>query len=320
MNTTTQIPASVDAYYDRKLLLRVYAANLHGMFAQMRPIVRNGGTGTIRFRRYTNLVPATTPLTEGQNPAGTLVSVTDLTATVLEYGNYIPLSSTVEWMTVNGELTELSDMLDENAVETLDILSRDVLNAGTSVFYGGNATLRSNVDSTDLIDVASLRLAQLYLKNNNAKKITRFASTNNDVDTQNLRECYVAIVHPDITETLRTLTGWIDREKYAHNIEVMPEEVGKLGDIRFIETTNAKVFAGEGASGIDVYSTLVLAREAYGRSYITGETTEMIIKPVGSAGAADPLNRFGTMGWYSTFITKRLNEQFMTRVEHASAY
>lgn len=320
MNTTAQVPASVDAYYSRRLLLRVMAANLHGMFAMQKEIPANSGTKTIRFRRYTPLSPATTPLVQGQNPAGDTLANTDITGEVQTYGNYVPLAAEVMWMTVNTELTEISDLLVDNAEESLDIITREVLNSGTVDYYGGNATDRGSIDSNDKVSETLLKEIALDMKNAKAKKLKRFASTNSDVDTQNMRETYVGITSPEVVEDLRGLTGWIDREKYPHtsSLDLMPEEVGKFGDFRFVETVNAKKWPGAGSGGTNVYSIVFLGQEAYGQVKITGQSLRSHIKPVGSAGAGDPLDRFGTMGWSSTFLAMRLNENFMARAEVAT--
>ena len=319
-NTTTNIPRAVNFYYDSIMLMRAEARLLHGTFAQTRPVPSNRSLDSIKFRRYDNLAVATTALVEGQNPASVNFVVTDVTVQVQEYGNYVEISSTLEWTTPElNEQTEWSSVLGYNAGDTLDIIMRDAYNAGTSVSYGGNATLRTNVDSTDLIDATVIKKAVRILKNNNAKHITSFSKTDRDVDTFNVRPCFVAIVHPNITYTLKGLTGWLDMEQYAHTTEMMPGEVGKLDEIRFIESTNAKVFAGVGTGGIDVYSTLVFAQDAVARTMITGNGLEMIYNAAGSAGSLDPLKRLATMGWFTTFAAVILNNAFLTRIESAAA-
>lgn len=87
--TRTQIPREVNNFYDRVLLerLRPYLQFLR--FGQVRDIPRKAGTNTIKFRRYNALSPATTPLTEGVTPSGSQLSVTDVTATVAQYGKKI---------------------------------------------------------------------------------------------------------------------------------------------------------------------------------------------------------------------------------------
>jgi N4-gp56 family major capsid protein len=97
----------------------------------------------------------------------------------------------------------------------------------------------------------------------------------------------------------------------------MEGEVGKFDEIRFIETPNAKVFTGAGASSIDIYSTLVFGMDAYGTTRISGEAMKNIVKPLGSAGSADPLDQRATSGWKATFVAKILNDAFITRIEHA---
>jgi N4-gp56 family major capsid protein len=42
-----------------------------------------------------------------------------------------------------------------------------------------------------------------------------------------------------------------------------------------------------------------------------------IVKPLGSAGTADPLEQRATSGWKATFVAKILNDAFLVRVEHA---
>lgn len=72
---------------------------------------------------------------------------------------------------------------------------------------------------------------------------------------------------------------------------------------------------GAGAAGRDVYSTLVLADNAYGVTEIEGGGLEHIVKQLGSAGSSDPLNQRATVGWKATKCAERLVEQFMVRIE-----
>ena len=62
---------------------------------------------------------------------------------------------------------------------------------------------------------------------------------------------------------------------------------------------------------------MILAAEFYGISRISGEAMRNIIKPLGSAGTADPLEQRSTSGWKATFIAKILNENYGLRIEHA---
>lgn len=316
-NTTrAQISRENTEFYDRTLLLRAVAYFVHTKFAQVRDIPRNGGTNTIKFRRYGNLSAATTALTEGVTPAGSSLSVTDITATVAQYGDFITISDVIDYESKDPVLVEAAEILGDQAGDTLDQLTRDVLVAGTVVTYVGQST-RSAITATNLITATEVRKAVRTLKNAKARRITRMINSSTGVATEPVAAAYIGICHPNTTYDLQDETGWVPVEKYANTVALMENEVGKIGEVRFIETTNAKVFSGAGSNGLDVYATIIMGTDAYGITRISGEAMKNIIKPLGSAGTADPLEQRATSGWKATFVAKILNDSFMVRLEHA---
>ena len=108
--------------------------------------------------------------------------------------------------------------------------------------------------------------------------------------------------------------------KYKNPERIYKGEIGELEGVRFIETTEAKKFTKAGASGIDVYATLVMGANAYATTMIEGGGLETIIKQLGSAGTADPLNQRSTVGWKATKVTEILSQQYMVRIETASTF
>jgi len=322
-NTTrTQIPAEVNNFYDRTLLERAIALLVHTRWAQVRDLPRNAGTKVIKFRRYGNLTAATTPLTEGITPAGSQLSVTDITATVAQYGDYITVTDVVSYESKDAVLMEASEILGDQNGDTIDQLCRDILNAGTGVIYSGSGhTSTVQVAAADVITYQNLDSASLNLKNNHAKPITRQVNSTVKYGTTPIPACFISIINPEITAKVATFTGWTPVEKYSNQATVLEGEVGSYSangtKIRFIETTNAKIKTGLGAAGIDVYCTLVLGANAYGITRVSGEALKNIIKPLGSAGSADPLDQRATSGWKATFVSKILNEDYIQRIESA---
>ena len=317
--TTTQIPAEVSNFYDRNLLDRATPLLLHTKWAQVRDIPRKAGTKIIKFRRYGNLAAATTPLTEGITPAGSQLSVTDITAEALQYGDFITVTDVLDFTTEDPELTQAGEILGDQAGDTVDQLTRDVLAAGSNVYYGGSATARDGVTSSDLITTTLLDKVIRLLKNNKARKVMQMVDPTNGYNTTPLNACYVGIVHPNVSYTLTGLTGFVPVEKYPNKKDVMDGEIGAYKEIRFVETTNAKVFSAAGASSIDVYATLVMGMHAYGITRVSGEAMRNIVKPLGSAGTADPLDQRATSGWKATFVAKILNNDYLVRIETAVA-
>lgn len=325
MNTTTrtQIPAEVNNFYDRTLLERAMPLFTHLRWAQVRDIPKNVGTKTIKFRRYGNLTAATTPLTEGVTPSGSQLSVTDITATVAQYGDYVTVSDVLSWESEDAVLMEAAEILGDQSGDTIDQLCRDIMNAGTGAIYAGSGnTQTSDVAAGDVIALANLDSAIANLKANNAKKITRQLDASTGYNTSPIKAAFISIVHPKIAVKIRTLavaaSMWTPVEKYASQAGVIEGEIGSYDEIRFVETNNAKIKTGEGDGSIDVYCTLVFGANAYGISRISGEALKNIVKPLGSAGSADPLDQRATSGWKATFVAKILNENFIQRIEAAA--
>lgn len=317
--TRTEVPREVNNFYDRTLLRRAVALFTHTKWGQVRDIPKNGGTNVIKFRRYGNLAAATTPLTEGVAPTGKQLSTTEITATVAQYGDFVTLTDVVQYETPDAVLMEAAEILGDQAADTLDQLTRDVLAAGTAVIYSDVSvnSARTDIATTDLITATIIKKAVRTLKVGLAKKVSKMVSASTGYATTPLQPCFVGLVHPNTTYTLKGLTGFKSVETYAANTALMEGEVGALDEVRFVETTNAKVFTGGGAGGIDVYGTVILGMDAYGVSRISGEALKNIIKPLGSAGSADPLDQVSTSGWKGTFVAKILNNSFMIRLEHA---
>jgi len=322
-NTTrTQIPAEVNNFYDRTLLERAVALFVHTRWAQVRDLPRNAGTKIIKFRRYGNLTAATTPLQEGVTPAGSQLSVTDITATVAQYGDYITVTDVVSYESEDAVLMEAAEVMGDQSGDTLDQLCRDIMAAGTGVIYSGSGNVQTaDVAAGDVISYGNLDTASLNLKNNKAKPITRQINASTGYATSPIPACFVGIIHPEITAKVATFTGWTPVEKYSNQQGIMEGEVGSYSangtKIRFVETTNAKIKTGQGTGSIDVYCTLIFGQNAYGITRVSGEAMKNIVKPLGSAGSADPLDQRATSGWKATFVAKILNEDFIQRIESA---
>lgn len=325
--TITQVVPGVQAFYDRNLLARAQPADVHGRFGQKRPIAKRSGN-QIKFRRYSQLATASTPLTEGVSPAGSQLAVTDLTATLVQFGDFITLSDLVSMTNQDAVVTEATDVLGDQAGTTIDQARRDVMVAGTNVAYANGVANRAATNSKLL--AADLDKAIRFLKVQNAKYIKEaMIGASDKVGTGAVRKAFIGIVHPDVEFDLESITGYRSVSDYGSQEGVIEDEIGSYKNIRFVSSTNAKILPGAGASGTttykntgslyDVYTTLIIADNAYGISALTGEAMSTYVKPLGSAGTADPLEQRSTVGWKATTTTKILNDSWMIRIESAAS-
>lgn len=313
--TRTEISAEVNNFYNRGLLERAIPLYTYVNYGQVRDIPMNSGTDTIKFRKYGALAAQTTPLTEGVTPAGKKLSVTDITAQIQYYGDYVTLTDKVQYETIDPVLTETADILGEQVGDSLDQICRDIVLAGTTVQYASTALQRSDITAAMTMTRAEVKEAVRTLKRNNAKPMTSMIDASTGFNTSPIRASFVGITHVDVIHDLEDETGWTPVEKYSNKSDVMPGEKGEIAGVRFVETTNAKVYDGEGSGGADVYGTVIFGRNAYGVTRLSGVSLVNIIKPLGSGGTNDPLNQRMTSGWKLSFVAKILQQPWIIRVE-----
>lgn len=318
---TATITPAIQEFYDRLLLVRARPLLTMAKWAQRRPIKTRNGT-QIRFRRYNALAAATTPLSEGVTPLAGTMTYTDVTATLAQYGFWIPVTDKIQVVSPDPILSEATEELGEQEGLTIDTLMRNVMCGGDNAYLGNAVSDRTSIvtgwSTTDLDKI--LR----SLKRANAKPITKMINPTTGVGTVPVDECFLCIVHTDDTTDLLGLTGFIPIEKYPAQRGVFPGEVGAYKKIRFIETTNSYIVAdGGGNKGsyksttgtkLDVYCSLLFGANAYGECPLSGASTGTIIKTEG--GTADPLNQRATAGWKAFWTAAILNSEWLVRYEH----
>ena len=313
-NTTgNDLSTEMKTFYSNYLIDMAGPLLVHDQFGQKHPIPKNGGK-TIEFRKYSPLAKATTALTEGVTPDGQALDVSAITATVDQYGGWIQLPDMLLLTAIDNNMIQATQLLGDQAGRTLDTVTREVLNGGTNVqYYDGSVASRATLTGSNKLTVDCIFRAVRALKVQNAKPIDG---------------SFVGIIHPDVAYDLMRSTEWIDLQKYTNNVEhVFNGEIGKIAGVRFVETTEAKIFAKAGAkpsqdaaNGIDVYATLILGSNAYGVTEVTGGGLQHIVKQLGSSGAADPLNQRASVGWKAVKVAERLVEQYMIRIETGSTF
>ena len=292
------LSAENKTFYDMTLIDEASPELVHDQFAQKRPIPANGGK-KIEFRKFASLPKALTPLTEGVTPDGKNLNVETIEAEVSQFGDYITQSDVLELTSIDNTIVEATKLLGKQAGLTLDTITRDVLQTCTNVFYcpkgdGTAVASRTALDNTCKLTVDVIKQVAAFLKKSNAPKIDG---------------SYVCIIHPFVAYDLMSDPEWIDAHKYTTSENIYNGELGKIGGVRFVESSEAKVYAG------GVFSCLMLGANAYGVTEITGGGLQTIIKQKGSAGTADPLDQRSSIGWKAIKTAEILVPAYMCRIE-----
>ena len=310
-NTTGTMTNEMKTFYEKRLIDQAEPRLVHDQFADYYPVPQNGGK-TIEFRKYDSLPKATTPLTEGVTPNGQALNVTTITSDLHQYGGWTPLTDVLQMTAIDNNVVQATRVLASQAGRTMDSITRDVLAGGTNVIYAPKQAAdgtETAVTSRKTLDKSCTLTPKLFFQ-----AAAQLGAMNADP----IGDSYIAIIHPYAAYDLKTCKEFIEVHKYADPDTMFRGEIGKLGNIRFIETSEAKIWKDETCpTGLAVFGTLVLGAHAYATTELEGGGLQHIVKQLGYGD--DPLNQRASVGWKAVKTAERLSEQYMVRIESCSA-
>ena len=384
--TTGGLSAEMKTYYGMELLENAKPQLVHNQFAATKPLPVGGGK-TVEWRKFGAFDKALTPLTEGVTPDGSGISVSYITKELAQYGDYTTVSDMLDLTAIDDVVLEITDRHGNNMGLTLDTVTRNEIQQGNQVIYApvlGEGGKQTAVTSRVALTPACKMTSEL-----GAKAATQLKKMN----APTFDGKYVCIIHPSVAFDLRQDEAWIAAHQYAAATELFSGEIGELHGVRFVETTEAKIFCGAdlaknarnlavngavtnsatvsfdggtvdagslagryvliggkrykvlsntgsamtleeaitaadnaviypgegGAEGCAVYGCLFVGKGAYGVVDLS-EGTEVIVKPRGSSGTADPLDQRSSVGWKGIHAAAILYDEYMVRVECGSSY
>lgn len=289
--TTTSTLSFDQGMWDRAIYYPLRAELYFDMFADVKSTDAAPDQGTsLTFTIMNDLAAATTPLSETTDVDAVALSDSQVTLTLAEYGNAVVTSFRARATAFVPIDRAVANTVGYNAGVSIDTVARNIIQAGTNVRYGGNATSRTTIDAADVLAAVNVRRALAELKGAN---VPTFGGM------------YAAVIHPDQSFDLQGETGaasWRDPHVYSAPENIWTGEVGAFSGFRFLESSRAPLFAnasdGAGAAGtVDVYRALFFGRQAMAKAFSTyegrGAAPIVIIGPV-----TDKLRRLQPIGWH----------------------
>ena len=326
MSVYGDISAGTAAYVVVQLLIRAQPYLVLEKFLDPY-VIPNNKTTTAYWRRYEALPEVTVPLSEGVTPVGTNLTTTVYSATLVQWGDYVPLTDVIQDTHVDPVFSEVQDLISEQAARSIEKMRYGILNGGTNVFYAGAPTVTSRDAVVTAITLGLVRLANRALQNQNASPITKVLAAGPNYNTTPVESGYVYICHPNLEADIRGLAGFVNVKNYARP-PISEHELGSVERARFIVTTMAEPFLGAGGSSTsvlntggkaDVYPILALAQHCAGAVPLKGANAivPMVVNPKPSV--SDPLGQRGSVGWKSMQTAVILNQAFIGRLECAAS-
>ena len=300
-----QLSAEDKTFYERALLERLLPQLNFYKDAQKKKLPKNQGR-TMNFRKFNSLTAPSASLTEGVTPDGNDLNVTTVTATVAQEGDFVLISDLIQMTGIDPVLTETSELLGEEAGVVVDNRIQTAISGGTNVYFAGGATTRAGLETANTKHLTADEIKKIVrkLKNANAK---RFSDG-----------YYHMQIDPDIAYDLMSDSAWVDVSKYSKPEQMAKGELGKMHGMKFFETTNLSIVdSSAGSSKIPVHIAYAYGKDSYACIDLEGGAgkPEIIVKPNGSAGSADPLDQRASAGWKNCFTAVITQPLALVRVE-----
>lgn len=300
MTTSSGLSAGMQTYYNRELL-RTFEPNLvHLQFGDEHRMPPHSGL-VMNMRKLIPLETNTKALSEGDPGESVMLAETEVTVQLQQYGEYARCTDKLDLTHLDMDIMRRTKLFGDAGARSIDAVVREELAKCANVIYAGGKASRAELTAADKLTSRELRKAVKTLKKNHAQTFDGY---------------FVAIIGPDTMYDLQEDDAFVKVSQYQDKENIYTGEVGRLFGVRLVETTEAKVFEGAGASGADVASVIVLGQYAYGVTSLKGAKPRVIVKPAGSAGTADPLDQISTVGWkMDGFGAKLLQPEYAVRIE-----
>lgn len=241
VNTTGAMSTTMKTYYDTELLENAKPKLVFTQLGKSQFLPANHGE-TVQWRKWNTFDKALTPLVEGVIPTGQKFGQSAIQVTVHQHGDYAAISDRLDLHAVDNVILGAAEEMGAAGGETADTLVRNELVTGTCVIFA-DTTDSSGVPTGTPVGRYELKANNNRLTPDSVAKAYTYLKKNKAPFFEGNR--YVAVIHPSVTYDLRSSKDWIEAHKYAATREIFDGEIGELHGVRFIETTEAPVFAGK---------------------------------------------------------------------------
>ena len=303
------------AAYDRLAYFALRSELLFDQAADVQATNQAMPGSSVIFTIFNELAVATSTLSETADLTPATMGDANVTVTLAEYGNTVATTAKLRGTAFLDVDATAANLIGYNAGNSIDTVVQAVLGAGTNVAYatGGAAvpTSRESVKVDAILTANDIRKQTAALRSANVATFNGY---------------YMGYIHPDVSYDLRRETGnaaWNAPHINVDTAGIYNGEIGTFESVRFIETPraplNANASNGTSTTGIiDVYSTLIMGRQALAKAYSAIDGNGAVPKVV-RGPVVDSLMRFNPIGWYWLGGYGRFREASLRRVESASS-
>lgn len=177
---------------------------------------------TIKFLRYSSLT-GKSEIAETDTVTTDSFSTSLLSITVTEHAKAVAFTELLLRQSADNVLDRAATILGMHYAKERDRIIRDELLTAPTTLYSNDKADRASLTGTDTFNLELIRAA---VENLATKKAPKFGG-----------DAYICFVHPHQSRKLRSDGAWVNVANYADPSRMINGEIGRIDDVRFIETT-----------------------------------------------------------------------------------
>lgn len=297
------------------------AAIAAGVSPEVITVTTGGGNMYGSSRNVGDVVSGLPTLSEGAERVNRVgVTRENFSTSLARRGNFEEYTDEVAMFSDHDMQMEYRTKLARLAIEVRDDDTQlGMLGSAGVRFYAGTATSIATIGASKdagatneecRISKDFIRKIVKRLKINKAAKNTEIITGSVKVGTRPINAAYYAIIGPDVTYDLESVTGFVPVYEYGDSSKVADNEVGSLHEVRFLETNRAMKYSGGGAAvatddlglandgtNLDVFPILFPTKGSYATVGLEG--AGKIVFKAKAPGVATSEDPYGVKGLFS---------------------
>jgi N4-gp56 family major capsid protein len=318
--TTTTLANQVTTAYERYAYFALRDELYFDACASIKPVAQSHPGSTVQFNIYNELAPKVSVLSETVDVDAVAISDSIVTVALNEYGNAALTTARVRGLSFMMVSEDVANIVGYNAGISFDCLARNVLVAGSNVYFGnGGAGPRNTLVAANSLKAADVRRRVANLSSDNVQRV--------------MNGYYKGFAAPEALLDLREETGtasWRDPHTYSQPEQIWNGETGAFEGVSWIETPRLSAnnlettqggaggFVNGGAAGgavgnFDVFPVIIVGNQALAKTWsslVSGPMPNTVLGEV-----VDKLRRFVPVGWYWLGGFGRFRELAIRRIE-----
>lgn len=311
--TAVVLSNHIRTVYSKEIEFKSLPIMRFAQFARVKTELNTQPGLEIQMMTYNNLKRGG-KLTEGVRMGSQALSSTMKGIRVGERGNATSVSELALKASFADIMADATTLLARDMALVLDCELRDTALTGTvNVIYGRKDNLspkvagRANITMENYLSVATVKDGVEILATNNTPKFEG--------------NYYICFVHPHQSRMLRDDPHWVNASQYGAPDQLFTGEIGRIDDVRFIETTlmcngavaidddayKAELVSGTAGNTVAIYQSLLFGEDFY--AYAVGLPVELR-----DNGTVDYGREHG-LAWYAIWGAGILNSERGVRIE-----